>query len=224
MYALVKGQQLLLGPVGFNYRMINSVLEDELELVERVYSNDAQRVPFTIVDDVQILPARYEDSFAEFDPRFEERTGPIHTIYQQEVVFSYSKREKPLEQIKAERKIEIAPIRREKENGTISTTIGGTEIVVSISRENRLVLASKLTGGDGPYNFKFENNTWAEVTKSDIESILLQIDIKVQEAFDWELAKNQEIDACETKEAVYEVVIREPLPEVGANLINVPGL
>ena len=34
MYALVNGQELLLGPVSFNYRMINSVLEEELEVVD----------------------------------------------------------------------------------------------------------------------------------------------------------------------------------------------
>lgn len=224
MYALVKGQQLLLGPIGFNYRMINSVLEDELELEERVYTNDAQRVPFTIVDDVKILPARNEDSFVEFDPRFEERTGPTYEVYQMEVVFYYLKREKPLEQIKAERKIEIAPLRREKENTTIDFDVNGTTIKVSTSRDNRIALASKATGGAGPYNFKFENNTWAEVTKADIENILIQIDAKVQEAFDWELAKNQEIDACQTKEEVYEVIIRDPLPEIGANLINAPRI
>jgi hypothetical protein len=36
-----------------------------------------------------------------------------------------------------------------------------------------------------------------------------EIDVKVQEAFDWELSKLQEIDACETIDDVYDVVIRE---------------
>jgi hypothetical protein len=37
------------------------------------------------------------------------------------------------------------------------------------------------------------------------------VDAKVQEAYDWELAKLAEIDACETKEAVYEVEIVPPV-------------
>jgi len=45
MYALVNGQELLLGPIAFNYRMINSVLEEELEVDYRVTSQDYQKVP-----------------------------------------------------------------------------------------------------------------------------------------------------------------------------------
>ena len=44
-----------------------------------------------------------------------------------------------------------------------------------------------------------------------MEYILAQIDTKVQEAFDWELSKLNEIESCETKEAVYNVVIVPPL-------------
>jgi hypothetical protein len=40
------------------------------------------------------------------------------------------------------------------------------------------------------------------------------ITIKVQEAFDWELVKLQEIDACETIDAVYDVVVREQPEEI----------
>ena len=52
---------------------------------------------------------------------------------------------------------------------------------------------------------------WIEVTKADLQTIIAAIDAKVQEAYDWELAKLQEIDACETKEVVYEVEITPPV-------------
>jgi hypothetical protein len=209
MYSLVNGQELLLGPIAFNYRMINSVLEEELEVDFRVTSQDYQNVPITFTEDIKILPARNE--VPEFDPRFQGVSQTSHTITDTEVVFYYGVGDKPLEQIKAEYKAGVAPERWNKENTKVTITINGKEITVSTSRDNRLSLVSKLLSSDGPYNFKFNDGVWEEITKTDLQTILNEIDSVVQAAFDWELAKLEEIDACETKEAVYEVVIVPPV-------------
>lgn len=208
MFALVNGQELLLGPIGFNIKMINSELE-ELELPNRVITSDYTQVPIHFTNDVHILPVRNEAP--EYDSRFETITQVSHTITDTEVIFYYEKTEKPLEQIKAEYKALVAPIRRDKETTHITLNLYDSNITVSTSRENRLGLISKIMSGEGPYNFKFNNDTWIEITKNDLKYIVSQIDLKVQEAFDWEYNKLQEIDACKTKEAVYEVVIQEPI-------------
>jgi hypothetical protein len=217
MYALVEDQMVLLGPIQFNYRMINSVLEDDLELDYRVSSASEASVPIEINDTVRIIPARNE-YHPSYNPRYHEHTGPEVQIYEKEVVFLHGIREKSLDQAKAERKVEIAPYRKEKENVDITLTVNEVEIKVSTSRENRLALASKAMSGEGPYNFKFTNDTWVEITKTDIEYILQQIDIEVQKAFDWELEKNQEIDACQTIDEVYEVMIRPSANPIGDRL------
>lgn len=209
MYALVNGQELLLGPIAFNYRMINSVLEEELEVDFRVTSQDYQNVPITFTEDIKILPTRIE--IPEYDSRFQSVSQTSHTITDTEVVFSYSVADKTLEQIKGEYKAGVKPERQRRENTTITVTINDNEITVSTSRESRLELISKLLGNEGPYNFKFDGGIWVEITKTNLQSIISEIDTKVQEAFDWELAKLAEIDACETKEAVYEVEITPPV-------------
>ena len=94
MYALVNGQELLLGPIAFNYRMINSVLEEELELPDRVTSQDYQRVPITFTDEVKILPAR--NDVPEFDSRFQGVSQTSHTITEDKVVFTYTVSDKSL--------------------------------------------------------------------------------------------------------------------------------
>lgn len=208
MYALVNGQELLLGPIAFNYRMINDELE-ELELDYRVTSQSYQSVPLSITKDVKILPAKQEDP--EYDPRFEQLTNITYEIAETEVIFRHEKLDKSLDQIKDEYKIAVKPERQRRENTTIKVTINDNEVSVSTSRETRLEFISKLLSNEGPYNFKFDNGIWAEITKADLESIISQIDLKVQEAFDWELAKLSEIDACETKEEVYEVEIIPPV-------------
>ena len=209
MYALVNGQELLLGPVAFNYRMINSVLEEELEVEFRVTSQDYQSVPLSFTEDIKILPAR--NDIPEYDPRFQSVAQTSHTITDTEVVFGYGVGDKTLEQIKGEYKARVAPERWNKENTTVTVTINGKEITVSTSRDNRLALVSKLLSGDGPYNFKFNDGVWEEISKIDLQTILNEIDGVVQAAFDWELAKLAEIDACEDGEAVYAVVIVPPV-------------
>ena len=208
MYALINGQELLLGPVAFNYRMINDELE-ELEVDFRVTSNSYQSVPISITEDIKILPAR--NDIPEYDPRFQSVAQTSHTITDTEVVFGYGVGDKPLEQIKGEYKAGVAPERWNKENTTVTVTINGKEITVSTSRDNRLALVSKLLSGDGPYNFKFNDGVWEEISKTDLQTILTEIDTVVQAAFDWELAKLAEIDACENGEAVYAVVIVPPV-------------
>ena len=209
MYALINGQELLLGPVAFNYRMINSVLEEELEVDFRVTSQDYLNVPITFTEDIKILPAR--NDIPEYDPRFQSVAQTSHTITDTEVVFGYGVGDKTLEQIKGEYKAGVAPERWNKENTTVTVTINGKEITVSTSRDNRLSIVSKLLSGDGPYNFKFNDGVWEEISKIDLQTILNEIDGVVQAAFDWELAKLAEIDACEDGEAVYAVVIVPPV-------------
>jgi methyl coenzyme M reductase subunit D len=208
MYALINNQQLLLGPIAFNYRMINSVLEEELELDYRVTSQDYQNVPINITDTVKIIPAR--NDIPEHDPRLNYLTGPIHEITDTEVIFHYEVSDKPIQQIKDEYKALVAPERWNRENTIIQVTINDQQISVSTDRENRLSLVSKMLSGDGPFDFKFQDGVWLNITKSDIQNILTEIDKVVQAAFDWEVNKLAEIDACTTGEEVYSVVITEP--------------
>ena len=105
------------------------------------------------------------------------------------------------------------PIRRQKENVQIKLTINNTEIIVSTSREQRLAFVSKLLSSSGPHIFKFDNNVWLEITNSDLQNIITSIDNKVQEAFDWEYQKIQEIEACTIPEDVYNIILVEPTSE-----------
>ena len=210
MYALVNGQELLLGPITFNYRMINSVLEEELEVDYRVTSQSYQSVPILITEDIKILPARQDDP--EYDPRFESLSNTTYEIAETEVIFRHTKFEKPLEQIKGEYKQLVKPERQNKENQYITINVQSTEISISTSREQRTQLINKLTSlaETDTVLYKFGDNTWINASKSDLEYVVRQIDLKVQEAFDWEYAKLQEIDACQTWEEVYNVVITLP--------------
>ena len=209
--ALINNNSLILGPMGFNVRYINSELED-LEVEERISPQSYTDLPIHFSDNETHL-VLIEKLVPENDTKYHNIGNFTWEIIKEndvpvKVLLTYPIIDKTLEEVKELRKQEVSPYRREKENTTISVNLNGTSVEVSTSREERLLLASKLSAAPGPHNFKF-SNTWLEITTEQLQTIVSEIDVKVQEAFDWELSKLQEIDACETIDSVYDVVIRE---------------
>ena len=197
--------------MGFNVRYINSELED-LEVEERISPQSYTDLPIHFSDNETHL-VLIEKVVPENDTKYHNIGNFTWEIIKEnevpvKVLLTYPIINKTLEEVKELRKQEVSPYRREKENTTISVNLNGTSVEVSTSREERLLLASKLSAAPGPHNFKFKN-TWLEITTEQLQTIVSEIDVKVQEAFDWELSKLQEIDACETIDSVYGVVIRE---------------
>jgi hypothetical protein len=214
--ALIHNNSLELGPMGFNVRYINSELE-ELEVEETITPSSYTDLPIHFSDGLtHLLPL--ERQVPSHDPKYHNVGNFSWEIIEEndvptKVLLTYPITDKTLEEVKELRKQEVSPYRREKENTTITLTINDTAVEVSTSREERILLASKLSAAPGPHNFKFQN-TWLEITTEELQYILNQVDVKVQEAFDWELAKLQEIDACETIDEVYDVVVREQVEEL----------
>jgi hypothetical protein len=209
--ALIHNNSLELGPFGANVHYINQELE-ELEVEERVSQQSFSELPIHFSDGLtHLLPT--ERVIPENNPKYHNVGNFTWEIVEEngvptKVVFTYPIIDKTLEEVKAIRKQEVAPARRQKENTITTLTVNSTEVEVSTSREERLMLASKLSASPGPHNFKFQN-TWLEITTEELQYIVSEVDKVVQEAFDWELAKLQEIDACTTIDEVYDVVIVE---------------
>jgi hypothetical protein len=212
MYALIHNSQLILGPIKYNYRLINSELE-ELEIDKKVSPRDYENTPIHFDNETSLVPA--VQIIPEYDSRFSGVGNFTWEIIRENdipvrVEMTYEIGDKTLEQIKAEYKSQVAPIRREKENILIDIDLNGTIVTISTDRDERISLVSKLVASPGPHNFKFYGDNWVQITTAELEYIISQIDLKVQEAFDWELSKIQEIDACVTGEEVYSVILREP--------------
>lgn len=207
--ALIHNNQLILGPMPFNMRMINSELSD-LELSDTVGPQSYNNLPIHFSDGVTHLVA-IEKIIPQVDFKYYNLGNFSWEIVEinnepQQVNFIYPVIEKTVEDVRNERKKEAALIRKQKENTEITLTINNISINVNTSREERQLLTSKLSSSSGNCNYKF-NNVWVEVSSQDIQYVLNEIDIVVQEAYDWEYSKNLELDACQTVEEVYSIII-----------------
>jgi hypothetical protein len=212
--ALIHNNSLELGPMGFNVKYINADLED-LEVEERISPQSYTDLPIHFSDGLtHLLPI--EKVVPENDPKYHNVGNFTWEIIEEDgtpvkVRFTYPIVDKTLEEVKALRKQEVSPYRKEKENTIITLDVNGNSVQVSTSREERVLLASKLSAAPASCNYKFLSG-WLEVSTENLQYIVSEIDKVVQAAFDWELAKIQEIDACETIDEVYDVIVRE-LPE-----------
>lgn len=209
--ALIHDNQLILGPMKFNYIMINSELED-LGLSDRVDSLAYSSLPLHFSDGLTHLLS-CEQVIPSYDGKYQyvgNFTWEIFSDYgvPTKVIFNYPIIDRSLDEVKESRKAQVTPERRRRENSILTLIVNNNEIKVLTSREERLLLSSKITAEPLVHNYKFFNK-WETVTVDDLRYIVNQIDIKVQEAFDWEFAKIQEIDSCTTIDEVYNVIIQE---------------
>ncbi len=211
--ALVHDNSLILGPMGLNVRMINGELED-LELEDRISPQSFKDLPIHFSDGLTHLVS-IEKDIPSYDSRYHNIGDFSWEIVREndipvKVKFTYPISEKTLEEVKLLRKTEIQPIRKQRESASIKINVNGSEIETSTSREERLLLTSKLSSSFETCNYKFKN-IWLEVTSQDIQHIITEIDKFVQGVYDWELAKIREIDACESIDDVYNVILQEKI-------------
>lgn len=206
--ALIHDNQLILGPMGFNVRMINSELED-LEIRERIIAQNRNNLPIHFPDGLTHLVAA-EIEIPDNDIRYHNIGNYSWEIIKENdipvrVKFTYSISDKTLEEVKNNCKQQIPSARKQRENKVISLTVNGTEIQVATSREERLLLASKLLADPGPHNYKFIN-TWLEITTEELQYIISEIDKSVQEAYDWEYSQLEQIDSCTNIDDIYNLI------------------
>jgi hypothetical protein len=223
--ALIHKDSLLLGPMGFNVRMINSELRD-LELSDFITSQSYLDLPIHFSDGITHL-VPIEEIIPQYDSRYQNTRNFIWEISKEnevpvKVFFTYLIENRTLDEVKHNRKQEVPGIRKRKENTIITLKINGVDIKVSTSKEERISLSTKLSSSSGPYNFKFLN-TWLDINTEQLQYILNEIDKVVQSAFDWELSKILEIDSCNSIDEVYSVEIYENddnLDEISQNLFD----
>ena len=153
----------------------------------------------------KILPCR--EIFPSHNPKIEWLSGPIFEIDGDLVTATYEVKPLDLDVAKGNLIDKLPAARYAKEIKSISIPLNDLVLTVSTDRETRAIYANKLIGmGETIINWKFSEG-WTTLNKADLEYIIQQIDFAVQEAFDWELSKLNEIKVCKTLEEIDKVVI-----------------
>lgn len=167
-----------------------------------------QKPIFETVMEIKIAKIlQYRENLPPHNIKIEWLFGPIYDIQENLVIGNYEIKPLNLDIAKSYLLDKLPAARYEKETKQIDVFLQGLKLAINTDRDTRAIYANKLLGmGENTINWKFSEG-WLSVNKADLEYIIQQIDFAVQEAFDWELSKMNEIKVCKTLEDIDKIVI-----------------
>ena len=194
-YVLMENRQtVLLGPIDWRYRFIQSELDD-LEVAYIVPPTEQGYLQFT--PELEIFPIA-ETQSPEIDVRYEDPVGPTWTIMpNMTAVETYTKQDRPLFAVRQTLKDIVASQRYNREVSGTTATVDTVSINLSTARGDARTQWNTLltTIGTGTVNWKFPEG-FLELELADVELMVSAIAAHVQAAFDWEKAQGDAIDAA----------------------------
>jgi hypothetical protein len=205
-YVLVQNKQtILLGPIFWRHRFIQSELDD-LE-IEYVVSPVEPNEYVKINDELEIYPVTGLE-VPEHHSDYQQLAGPFWTFT--DVAHGiYNVVDRPFDAIKNTLKAQVSAERYRKEIAGIKLTIQDTEVSVATDRDSRNIYTQKLvTMGDDVVQWKF-SEAWLSLNKQELTQMLVDVNSHVQQQFDWESNIINQIDLAETVEQLKEIVIVE---------------
>jgi hypothetical protein len=195
-YVLVQNKQtILLGPIDWRYRFIQSELDD-LE-VDYTASPTEPNGYLKINDELEIYPVTLE--MPSYDGMYQHLSGPHWEFIDEKALGEYVVLDRDIQFIKNDLKELASNERYKKQNAGTSLTLQDTEIFVDTSVDERNVFVHKILTmtDEETAHWKF-SNVWLNVTKLELNTVLTTITNFVQEQFVWEKNIVDQIESSQT--------------------------
>lgn len=213
-YVLVHKNNVEFGPIGWNTRIFNTVLNDELGINYTVTIGQESADPLIIDADTKIMPVtrQYPTSGGGVT---QDLIGPIWNLSGSVAIAGYQFADKTLESARRGIKAEIANARWGKQNTVISVDLNGTSVLVATDKATKDTLVSALADGLTSRSWKFVDQ-FVTVDNTGLQTVITAIAQHVQDQFDWEAGQCSQVDACATLAdiASYYAAFQESLKPV----------
>jgi ligand-binding SRPBCC domain-containing protein len=195
MYVLVHKERVLAGPMGWNRAIFEGNLK-KLNISFGLSREAPNNLPLTIDENTKIYEAILE--YPEHNKKIEYPHGPFWK-FTNIATGTFKLLPIHVDLIKGTLKEIVSKNRYEKEISGVEVTIQNKNIKFDTARDRRIIFVEKLISmaDSSTINWKHENQFLA-LTKNDVHTIVNRINEHVQNAFDWELNKIQEIDSKTT--------------------------
>ena len=207
------GNFVILGPIEWKPRYISDILFDELDEEVAVTKEDEARVPYEVLPGVKVR--RCETTYEEINSKIHTLDGPFWEYDDENedvhAVARWIKKDKPLDAVKLEQKAIVADLRWNRENNGVNLTIQDTDVWCDTSRGSRDIFLQKymLMGETDTARWKFPNDIWLNLSKSELGYIVSEGSQYIQSCFDWESTWAETIDACSTLEELDALTYEE---------------
>lgn len=210
-YLLVKDkQQILLGPMPWKPRYIQSEINDLVESGDKATSFTISQTENGYVncgDGYEIFPVIME--ITEYDPIYQHLAGPYYTFSDNLATGSYVINESDISLVKPALKQSVKEERQRKQLLGTTLNIGGTDVILDTNADELANFVSLLsTIGDDSVNWKFKEG-FITLTKADVQNIVDTIRSHIQSQFDWEKTTCETIDAATELTSLKSLTITE---------------
>ena len=213
-YLLVENREIVhLGPITWRPRFLQSELND-LEVDFTVNPTETGYVK--INDSFEIIPI-VADVTPQYDPLYNVLAGPFYSYTDQPdgsvgATMTHTVSDNTVDGVRPTLSQQTAAERYRRENLGTTATVQTQVVTIDTSRDNRntLVQAFLLMTDTDTVQWKFPEG-FINLTYPDIELVVKTGALYVQAQFDWEAAKNAELDACTTLEELRAVEIVPPI-------------
>lgn len=206
MYVLTHNDQVLVGPMVWNARMFNAVIEDDLEIVTNILPSDVSKVPLDLGNGLMIREC--VDNYPTLNTKTQMYNGPFWNFTSVPAVAQYVVVDKPLDLVRQELKTKVADARWVLEQKGTTAVIQGQTVTVDTARGSRDVFVQQflLMPSTTTSQWKFPEG-WLVVTKDDL-GICVQAGVShVQNAFGWEATVGNTINSATTLAQLDAIVI-----------------
>ena len=202
-YILTENKTVLLGPISWKPRFLQSELDD-LEVDFKISPIEGYT---KINDELEIFPIT-SAFIPEHDTNFETLSGPYYTFTDTEASQTYTKINLDIQSIKYNLKSIVTDYRYKIENAGTKIIIQDLEVTIDTARGNRDIFVQKflLMNNSDTVEWRFPEG-WLTLSKAELGSVVSTGNDWIQNSFNVEKLKHDEIDACNTIEELKLIVI-----------------
>ena len=202
MYAIIHKNRVISGPRSWNKAFFEFNLKSKKIEFTFIPRNPPKELPYVINADTMAVSV--EEVRPELNTFIQHHRGPLWEILEDKAIATYEIIENNLGSAKNNYKVLLADKRYEKEITGAKTTIQDVEVSLDTTRDGRNIFLQKfsLMGDSDTVNWKFPEG-WLTLTKADLGLAVAAGAAHIQEAFDWEKAISDQIDA---EENVFDLV------------------
>lgn len=207
LYTLLKDDRIVTGPRDWNPKYFEYFLSQECD-VETSLSEYPIVESLAFNDSVKLVPT-HQLELPTIDLLYETIAGP-NFKYDEEGRFIsyYVAQEYSIDIVKKNLLQAISDVRWKKETSPITREIGGSLLTIYTDRESRNSYTQALLSATDEYSatWKFPQG-FVTLNKSDLQNILNNVTTYVQECFDWEATKANEINSKNDVEELKQIIL-----------------
>lgn len=205
-FVITKDGYVQLGPNVWNKHVFESELQDlGIDIVLPPTNKDFM----SLSDSIKIYPIS-GITVPNYNSKTEQLAGPYYVYSAASAEITYTIVNKSIDLVKSEVKGLVSAQRYALEVAGTTTTLKNTEVRLDTSREGRGNYAQQflLMADTDTISWKFQS-IWLTLSKAELGQCVAAVSAHVQTQFQWEMAKNAEIDACTTLDELNDIVISE---------------